>query len=330
MVTLSLSKGVWVIAHVSTNSTWQRRVRSFHFKYSPLKQEYQERAEEHWIKIIYTLKNNFRNIPIEIRYLLKIYFSGIFVFTLFRIILLIAQLQVASAISKTLLSEAFLMGFRFDTVVSCYLLLIPALITIINKFKKQKSKQLIRFTTIYVISLYRIAFFICSVDIPYFEHFLNRVTFSVLNWSNNPLFMFKLVFQDSSNYFYIALFTTLLYLTIRTVKTITKNTLLLETENNIAITKHYKNSIYSILIVLVLVLGIRGRVTIKAPIQWGTAFISDNNFVNQLGLNPVFTFFRSYISSTNNENKKIHFIENNIAIKNIQEYFGLQKKHLSF
>ncbi len=273
------------------------------------------------------MKNNFRNIPIEIRYLLKIYFSGIFVFTLFRIILLIAQLQVASAISKTLLSEAFLMGFRFDTVVSCYLLLIPALITIINKFKKQKSKQLIRFTTIYVISLYSIAFFICSVDIPYFEHFLNRVTFSVLNWSNNPLFMFKLVFQDSSNYFYIALFTTLLYLTIRTVKTITKNTLLLETENNITITKHYKNSIYSILIVLVLVLGIRGRVTIKAPIQWGTAFISDNNFVNQLGLNPVFTFFRSYISSTNNENKKIHFIENNIAIKNIQEYFGLQKKH---
>ncbi|OFY86111.1 MAG: hypothetical protein A3F72_06570 [Bacteroidetes bacterium RIFCSPLOWO2_12_FULL_35_15] len=273
------------------------------------------------------MKNIFRNIPLEIRYLLKIYFSGILVFTLFRVILVITQWQQAASVSKRLLAEGFLMGLRFDTVVSCYLLSVPAILIIIRKFLKKRSELLLHFSNAYVISLYCIAFFICSVDIPYFEHFLTRVTYSVLNWSDNPMFMFKLVFQDRSNYFFIALFIVLIYSSIKAVKIISRTTLQSKKENEIVLPGYFKNSIYSVLIVLVLVLGIRGRITIKAPIQWGTAFISNNNFVNQLGLNPAFTFFRSYISSKNTENNKIHFIDNTVAINNIQNYLGIQKSN---
>ncbi|NIS38165.1 hypothetical protein GWN91_03100, partial [Candidatus Saccharibacteria bacterium] len=37
-------------------------------------------------------------------------------------------------------------------------------------------------------------------------------------------------------------------------------------------------------------LAIRGRISAKSPIRWGTAFFSNYAFANQLGLNPLYTF----------------------------------------
>jgi arylsulfatase A-like enzyme len=69
-----------------------------------------------------------------------------------------------------------------------------------------------------------------------------------------------------------------------------------------------------LLLVAFMLLGIRGRTEKKSPIIIGTAFFSDNAFINQVGLNPVFTFMRSWIDSKSPDNQCLHWISDVEAV----------------
>jgi phosphoglycerol transferase MdoB-like AlkP superfamily enzyme len=58
----------------------------------------------------------------------------------------------------------------------------------------------------------------------------------------------------------------------------------------------------SLVLLLAVFVGMRGRLSKKSPIRVGTAYFCNNGFLNQLGLNPVFTFVKSAeeISKTSN------------------------------
>jgi phosphoglycerol transferase MdoB-like AlkP superfamily enzyme len=71
-------------------------------------------------------------------------------------------------------------------------------------------------------------------------------------------------------------------------------------------------------------IGIRGRVQEKSPIKVGTAYFSDNAFLNQLGLNPVFTFLRSYLDKLDQRNQIINLMDDATAIKNVRKYLGIE------
>ena len=71
-------------------------------------------------------------------------------------------------------------------------------------------------------------------------------------------------------------------------------------------------------------LGIRGRVEIKSPIRIGTAYFCNNSFLNQAGLNPVFTFITSYIDKVNPQNQYLNLMNDEEAVKNVQKYFNIK------
>jgi phosphoglycerol transferase MdoB-like AlkP superfamily enzyme len=83
------------------------------------------------------------------------------------------------------------------------------------------------------------------------------------------------------------------------------------------------NIIFSILVLGLIFMGIRGRIQAKAPIKAGTAYFSDNPLLNQLGLNPVFTLMRSYLDSKDERNKSVEFMDDNQAIRNVRKYLKI-------
>ena len=270
------------------------------------------------------LRKRLQTIPSEIRYLFKVYAFGIFIFTCLRFVLVIAQYEQLSNISFSLLLQAFLMGFRFDTVVSGYILALPALLNIINCVKIKPSIILFRISESLILLFYCIAFFISCVDVPYFAHYLTRITVSILHWTNSPLFMLKMVFEDKINYVFLSIFILLIYFTIKQVKKMRKLVLDKNTNEEQFTAKEFgRRMILSVFVLGFLFIGIRGRIALKSPIHWGTAFISNNNFINQLGLNPSFTFLNSYTNSLNPENQKIHFMDDQVAIRNVQKIYGI-------
>ncbi len=60
----------------------------------------------------------------NLRFIFQVYLSGVFIFFLFRLILLFSQWdQIADLSGRSgLLIQSFLIGLRFDNVISCYII----------------------------------------------------------------------------------------------------------------------------------------------------------------------------------------------------------------
>jgi phosphoglycerol transferase MdoB-like AlkP superfamily enzyme len=262
-------------------------------------------------------------VPLQFQYILGVYIIGILLFTIFRLIIFIMHCLVSSSdVTFYLTSNAFIMGLRFDTTVSCYFLVLLILGMIIGSlFNINKKYYYLTFHYI-IIVFYAIAFLICSADIPYFNYFFNRFNIVALTWVDSPKFVINMIIKEPSYIIYSVVFLAFLvgyifimhYLYMATIKKVINN----ERQNKFVL----KTTIISILFIGLCFIGIRGRFAEKSPIRVGTAYFSNNAFFNQLGLNPVFTFFKSYLESTSSKNKVVHLIDETTAKKIVEEEFS--------
>jgi len=272
-------------------------------------------------------KRNFLEFfPKHIKYLVLIYLAGLIFFTAFRLLLLFTETDKLSDISSgkfILLMKTFYMGFRFDTVVSGYMLLLPTVFLSILSALFFDKKIVYRITNIYFIIVYSVAFLICASDIPYFHQFFSRFSTAAFNWADTPGFVASMIFQEFQYWGYIIplLISILgfLWITIRIRKKIGK----LESPYVSKFAYILKIVLLSIVLWGVLFIGIRGRVENKAPIKVGTAYFSNYAFLNLLGLNPVFTLSRSYLNDLKPENQNLSFCNQNEAITYVRESFNI-------
>ncbi len=264
-------------------------------------------------------------IPSQIRFVANIYIVGLLVFSVFRFALLLFNWTPSLEVPFMTLVQAFIMGFRFDAAISGYILALPFVLFCVLSWFKLKMELPSKLLMLFMLIVYSVSFFICAADIPYYNHFLTRITVSVLAWKNDPMFMFKIAFADVYNYPFLLLFALLSLVFIKTIVRFRRRFLFQyshEITGKVIISKT-KNIVFSILAMGVLFLGIRGRLESKSPIQWGTAYFSNYQFANELGLNPVFTFMRSYLNSIDPDNIGIHFMNDTVAVKIIQDSYGI-------
>ena len=116
-------------------------------------------------------------------YILTVYAIGIVIFTLFR---------VANTLVYGFGAEswpdfggqypyALVMGWRFDTAVSCYLLALPLLMAIIGEIARIRARGYYLTMHILTVVLYTVAFFACTADVPFFSYFFTRLNAVSLN-----------------------------------------------------------------------------------------------------------------------------------------------------
>ena len=108
--------------------------------------------------------------------LVNIYLLVLIFFSSFRFILFILYPKSFEIFSEepgnTL--YAFLTGFRFDAVISSYILSLPFIVVSIFELLKRNIKQVKKILFYYVFVMFSLAFFISIADIPYFLHFFQR------------------------------------------------------------------------------------------------------------------------------------------------------------
>jgi phosphoglycerol transferase MdoB-like AlkP superfamily enzyme len=264
-------------------------------------------------------------------FLLLIYITGIVFFSLFRALLLLTELNLLTVLPHKfyLISNAFLIGFRFDSVISGYILALPLLAMAgASVFKWENRKFYIAVTT-FISFFYLLSFIICAADIPYFNYYFSRITIAILNWSDSPAFMFKMVFKEYRYFIYVILFFALagvfVYLVHKLrIKFLDEVKFNRQTPNLRFVTFNIIVSLFSFIITFV---AIRGRVEEKSPIRVGTAFFSNYSFPNQLGLNPVFTFMRSCLDASRPENKRLNLMDDKTAINNVRDYLNINANY---
>ncbi len=260
----------------------------------------------------------FFRFPAYIKYIFSVYLAAVVFFTIFRIAFAIAHFHIAEIVPSEILAQAFLMGFHFDTTVTCYIIAIPFFILATLSFFKINLNKLFIGTNIFFLLIFTISFLICGIDIPYFTHFNNRFTHAALFWFDTPGFILKLIFTTPVYYLYLSIFIAMSIIFFFILNKIRKK--ILWTNKDIA--PQAKPFLF-LAAAVILFFGVRGRIELKSPIRWGTAFFSDYSFANQLGLNPVFTLVKSTVESYKRQNQKLNFMNDEVAISSVRKILNV-------
>ena len=263
-----------------------------------------------------------KKTPPYIHFLLKIFLSTLLIYFILRVLLYFIVINTWSepANYSTLdLLHAFINGLRFDVVVISYITIIPFIILGLSDLLKIRSKFIFHFITIYFIIAISISILIICADIPFFLQHYSRLNTSVMAWIDDSSYMLKMIFQEFSFYIYFILFLLIVVLIIIFILKQKRKFIQQIHEVN----KIRASLIYFVLILVLLVLGIRGRLSTKSPIRTGTAYFCDNSFMNQLGLNPVFTLVSSYIKDRSESGVKVRLMQTGDAKKYARTFLGI-------
>lgn len=238
-------------------------------------------------------------LPRKIAYVATVYLAGMACFTLCRLILLwrnFSLLDFGVDNSAQWIWEALFMGLRFDNVVSFYLLALPLLLLLIGQIVPRLYRALAQTAKWWITVTYSVAIMMCVGDIPFFEQFRIRLNAVMFNYVDGDMgFVVRMVGGEWQYILFslaaIAVAGLFIFANLRLARRWAINTV--ETTPR-------RTTIILIVLCLVTPVAIRGRISRKSPIRVGTAYISNNAFINQLGLNPVFTLMRSTLDMNGN------------------------------
>ena len=261
----------------------------------------------------------FKQIPGTIKLFLKVYLLSVLVFSLFRLILFFTEAgRIDATVSTTDLLTAFAMGFRFDTVITGYIILLPYLVLTVLSFLPYPYEAAKTVLFYCVFALLSVAFLICAIDIPYFNQFFARLSVTAFEWLDSPAFVAKMIVQEPRYWLFIlppAAAVWFMYKALRKIFFVSRL--------DAPASGRFVQIILSAVFTGLLLLSIRGRAEIKSPIRIGTAYFSNNAFLNQLGLNPNFTLIRSYLDSRKDENRSVTLMNDSQAVANVRQYLGI-------
>lgn len=258
-------------------------------------------------------------LPPHILFILLVFTSGMVLFGLFRVILLLINFeQVANVQSKDIIYALFNRGGIFDMSVNSYLLIIPFMLLFLGYFIPPARKVFNIASIIIIFIFYTFAIALLSTDIPFFSYFNSRLTNGILNWTDDLGLMISSRFSTATYYPYIALFIIISAGFCRWIKIIANKTILSgqKRENKI-----YTKIILFVVFAFLLFNGFRANLNYKIyPLRVSDAFFLEQSFPNQLGLNPVFTFFESY------KNKRPKLLSDKDALQNTQKFLNINQK----
>ncbi|MGZ4037389.1 MAG: LTA synthase family protein, partial [Bacteroidia bacterium] len=256
------------------------------------------------------LHNLLSKVPAHIRLLLKLYILNLFLFFCVRLLFyFVNRSSDVAAVSFVEKLMAFRMGLEFDTAVFCWIACLPALLWSLAYFSKRLS-FLYAFGFYSFLVLLFVYYLACCADIPYFKQFGNHLNKNALLWNESPGFIAGLIFGSFSYWGYLIL-------------CIIVNAVLFRYSNRFF--SHFKKEegllpqpkwfvpLVSLAVLAGLVtIGARGRTSDRSGLHEGLSIVSQNNFVNQVAINPNFTFWKTVIY---NDEKRKYIAPPDIAAK---------------
>lgn len=238
------------------------------------------------------IRSYFR-LPVSFRYVLEIYFAGLLLFGALRLAFLFFNRNDAIDFSNSTTWECFLVGIRFDTVVLAYLCSLPILLFLTQYMIRPTNRITMMVMATWVSVLMPLTAFIAVADIPYFGFFKNRITEDALQWMNTPGTVMAMIWTNPMHLFFAALAILLLAISAYATYRYSKRMLFVH-DWKLEFSRNGRAKALMIFMVsgFLCFAGMRGNWA--HPIRSGDAFYCDDPFLNQAGLNPAFTFMKSF------------------------------------
>jgi phosphoglycerol transferase MdoB-like AlkP superfamily enzyme len=248
------------------------------------------------------LKKISGNIPAHIKLLMKLYVISLILFFFIRVFFYQynkpSHLQDVTIIEKLM---AFRMGLEFDTAVFCWVAFLPALAwTVAYTFKKNSLYNFGYYSFLVLLIIY---FFIDIADIPYFKQFGTHLNRNAFLWNENPNFALGVVFGSFSYWGFFLFFFAIVYILLIYSKKIV-SVFKIQLQKQIH-AKWYSKIFTFLLLATTVTIGARGRTSDRSGIHEGLSIVSQNNYINQIAINPNFTFWKSIFFNNNKTRYKV-------------------------
>ncbi|MBR1549175.1 MAG: sulfatase-like hydrolase/transferase [Bacteroidales bacterium] len=255
-------------------------------------------------------------------YLVCIYLAGMVFFTLFRL----AETGVYCSMSEEgvdfggLYGHALWNGFRFDTAVSCYMLALPLLMLIVGEVARVRKRWYYGVVHYLLMVLYTVGFFACAADIPYFCYFFQRLDAASLGLTDSFGMAVSMIVSEPMYVVYLGVFVVVSVGWWLLGRLIYRKILLKYLEERLPL--GWGIGLGALLLAVGFV-GMRGTLSSKSPLRVGTAYYCNNAFLNQIGLNPVFTFMKSMEDAGRSANQPLSLLEESEAEAVLSEWRAL-------
>jgi len=262
--------------------------------------------------------------PGPLVFLWQLYLCIMLCFTVFRLLLLVQEFEAVQYLpageAPLLLLKSFLMGLRFDTVASGYLLVLPFLLLIAGSLIGSGS-LLIRRVALWVAILPTLfAFFTCAANLPFFHHFYVQMNVSVFDssGSGDSNFLWEMIFGEWRYYWGLAPLLLAAWLFISTgVRQFRRYSSADANQAKGASVWRF------VAFAMLLFLGIWGRLPWQPNLTGSAAFFSGYGLPDQLGLNPFYTFVNSVAESFDPSKTGAYFMDDKDAVRKVREYLHI-------
>ena len=224
-----------------------------------------------------------RSLPLTIQWIVKISLIYLVIFTILRIAT--AVLFIPSNVSASSLAPSFWLGFRYDVKWIAIILLPIAILSVYTRFSPFYSERNKKIWSYYLAITTLFVLFFYGADFGNFSYNHTRLNASALNFAEDPVISFKMLWQS---YPMIWLITALVVAVILLSK-LFKWTHVITTRRNMDETLVYKKRWHAaaILFLCWCIFGVFSFTRLK----WKDAFELNDNFKSYVALNPLQNFF---------------------------------------
>jgi phosphoglycerol transferase MdoB-like AlkP superfamily enzyme len=224
-----------------------------------------------------------KTVPVTIQWIVKLWFIYFIIFTLSRITTVFLFRPDSTPYSS--LIPSFILGFRYDAKWIAIILLPIALLSVHNKLSPFYSERNKRWWSYYLALATLLVLFFFSADIGNFSYNHTRINASALNFSQDFIISFKMLWQS---YPMIWIFLSLI-LAVGLIANLIKKTHVHTLRKNLRGNIIYKRRWHAGTIVFMLwcLFGVFSF----TPLKWSEAFKLNDNFKSNLALNPLQNFF---------------------------------------
>ena len=253
-----------------------------------------------------------------------VFIIGIIIFALFRLLFLTTHRDLIDNATFGNVLTSFWIGFRFDALVLAVIIL-PLFIISLIPFIKISNRISQRILAVFLTIIFSLMILLSAADLKFFDNFGSRLNFWAVEYIEFPRLFLYTVMTTGSFWILSALWigvTIIFYYVIRKI--------IGRLGRRFLKSGKMTSLVIYILSIMFLALAIRGRLGMKA-LDWGEAFFCDNQFINQMSLNSVYTLshsiYEEYKAGRNirgETDNRFNFYDIDTAYKNVTEMLHLR------
>jgi len=226
------------------------------------------------------------------RYLYWIVLTGTFFLLLMSLLRwLLVFIFRTPATKEVSLTDAYILGLRFDLRVACILMLVLFIVGTVPALHPL-NKKWGRWTALWLLIIFIAWFsFFYAFDFAHYAYLHQRLNASVLNYLDDAKISFSMMWQTYHLGWSLLGLVGAIALLLGIVKLIYNHAL---SKQNVSTKKSRIG--WSIAFVILVALGIVGRPVFRGgqyPLRWSDAFSKGNDYVANISLNPFQSFFSS-------------------------------------